>query len=200
MTEVPAAASSRSRSSVDARRFRTLASCAFVLAVLTVSDGFIFIHLQQATKLGAGVFPLYYVALAGIYMVASLPAGLLADRFGRTTVLFTGYALLASTYVLVLFAPLEKVIAQVAVLLLLGLYHACTESVLMAMGSASLPAVRRTTGLAILAGVIGLGKASSSAGFGWLMQAHGSTVALLTFVTFLPPAILIASSVLRASR
>lgn len=199
-TEAPTAASSRSSSSVDGRRFRTLAICAFVLAVLTVSDGFIFIHLQQATNFGAGAFPLYYAALAGIYMVSSFPAGLLADRFGRTPVLFTGYALLAATYLLVLFAPLEAVIVQVAVVLLLGLYYACAEGVLMAMGSASLPVVRRTTGLAILAGVIGLGKAGSSAGFGWLMQVQGSTVALLTFLFLLLPAILFAARVLRESR
>jgi MFS family permease len=209
-TEAPTAAPPRSGSPASApkgsdaatagRRFRTLATCAFVLAVLTVSDGFIFIHLQRATSLGAGAFPLYYVALAGVYMVSSIPAGLLADRVGRPAVLIMGYALLAATYVLLLFAPLERVLAQVAVVVLLGLYYACTEGVLMAMGSALLPAVRRTTGLAILASVIGLGKAGSSVGFGWLMQVQGSTVALLTFLAFLPAVILIVARVLWGDR
>lgn len=199
-TDAPPAVSPVSGSAVEGRRFRMLSICAFVLALLTVSDGFIFIHLQRATGLGAGAFPLYYVALAGVYMLSSIPAGLLADRIGRPTVLFTGYALLAMTYVLLLFAPLEHVITQVAVVLLLGLYYACTEGVLMAMGSALLPTVRRTTGLAILASVIGLGKAGSSVGFGWLMQTQGSTVALLAFLVLLPVVISIAARGLREDR
>ncbi len=179
------------------RRFRVLAVVAFFLAITTVSDGFIFIQLQRASNFGATAFPLYYVALAAVYMLASVPAGLIADRFGRRNVLLAGYGPLALVYVALLLAPLHSIGTQAAVVVALGLYYAATEGVLMAMGSALLTASGRTIGLALLASAIGLGKAVSSIVFGWLMQSQGSGPAIMAFMFALPAAVLVALVVLR---
>jgi MFS family permease len=79
----------------------------------------------------------------------------------------------------------------------MGLYYAGTEGVMMAIGSTLLPEERRTTGLAVLASVVGVGKAASSVAFGWLMQAHGSAGAVAVFVALLPVVMAIAAFGLR---
>jgi MFS family permease len=180
----PGIAAGSLRSMPDARRFRTLVTVALLLAACTVSDGFVFIRLQEESGVGAGAFPLYFAAVSCVYMVASVPAGLVADRIGRTGVLCGGYMLLLTAYVLMLTAPLDGLMVQSGVIILIGLYYAGTEGVMMAMGSTLLPEGQRTTGLAVLASVSGLGKAASSVAFGWLMQAHGSAwaIALLPVV------------------
>ncbi len=185
------------RSMPDARRFRILAAVVLLLAVSTISDGFVFIRLQAASGVGAGAFPLYFAAVSCVYMVASVPAGLVADRVGRAGVLFAGYILLLAAYVLLLTAPLDGIVVQSAVIMLIGLYYAGTEGVMMAMGSTLLPEGRRTTGLAVLATVAGLGKAASSIAFGWLMQAHGSAWAIGVFVALLPVVLGVAALGLR---
>jgi len=181
----------------DAKRFRVLSICALLLAASTVSDGFVFIRLQQASGVGAGAFPLYYVAVSCVFMLASVPAGRVADRLGPPAVLLAGYGLLVVAYALLLAAPQAGVIAQSTIIVLMGLYYAGTEGVMMALGSGLLPENRRTTGLAVLASVIGLGKAASSVAFGWLMQAHGSDFAIVAFMALLPVAIVIAALTMR---
>jgi MFS family permease len=185
------------RPASDARRFRILVAIALLLAMSTISDGFIFIRLQAASGIGAGAFPLYFAAVSCVYMLASVPAGLVADRVGRGGVLFAGYVLLLGAYAVLLAAPLDGVMVQSAVIILMGLYYAGTEGVMMAIGSTFLPEDRRTTGLAVLASVVGVGKAVSSVAFGWLMQAQGSAVAIAVFVALLPVVIAIAAFGLR---
>ena len=53
-------------------------------------------------------------------------------------------------------------------------------------------------GLALLATMIGLGKAISSITFGWVAQVHGSDAALLTFALLLCGAISAGFALLRA--
>jgi MFS family permease len=185
------------RPASDARHFRMLVAIALLLAMSTISDGFVFIRLQAASGIGAGAFPLYFAAVSCVYMLASVPAGLVADRVGRGGVLFAGYLLLLAAYAVLLAAPLDGVMVQSAVIILMGLYYAGTEGVMMAIGSTLLPENRRTTGLAVLASVVGVGKAVSSVAFGWLMQAHGSAVAIAVFVALLPVVIAIAAFGLR---
>lgn len=184
-------------SAEDRRRFRRLAVVAFLLAASTVSDGFLFIHLQRESGLGVGAFPLYFIGVALVLVVASIPVGIVADSIGRRPVLLAGYAVLAGVYLLLLYVPLGGIGAQVLVIAMIGCYYAATEGVLMAMGSALVPAGRRTTGLAVLASLVGLGKAASSVGFGALMQAGGSGLALGTFAMLLPAAVVAALWALR---
>jgi hypothetical protein len=62
MTERPLAA-------IDVLRapdFRAIVAAAFLLAVPTVSDGFIYLSLQRQTGIGAAAFPLFFVGASPI--------------------------------------------------------------------------------------------------------------------------------------
>jgi MFS family permease len=86
----------------------------------------------------------------------------------------------------------------VSCLLLLGLYYAGTEGVLMAMVSAAVPPELRASGLAVLASAIALGKMGSALLFGWIWDAYGVWSAILTFGAILMVALLAAGFSLRA--
>lgn len=165
------------------RRFVELAVYGTVLALLTVSDGFIYLLLQQKSGIEPGFVPLFYVGTALAYVIFAIPAGQLADHYGRARVFVGGYVLLLTLYVVVYFGDDIGSSLVFASLLLLGLYYAATEGVLMALGSAALSREARTTGLAILATCVGIGKVVSSVGFGWIWQECGPDAGITVFAT-----------------
>ena len=148
--------------------FRHLAIAAFLFGGLTISDGFVYLTLQQRSPLTTGAFPLLYVATSAAYLLFAVPLGRAADRIGRFPVFVAGHVLLLFLYgslagqsggwLLILFVPL-----------LLGLYYAATEGVLMALGSALLPEALRTSGLALLTTTLAIGRFAGSGifGLGW---------------------------------
>jgi MFS family permease len=177
--------------------FVTLVGCGLLLSAGTANDGFIYLVLLEKGGSNSGFLPLFYVATAASYALFSIPAGLCADRFGRGSIFLGGYAVLGIIYLLLLFMPAVGLPAQAGCLLLLGLYYAGTEGVLMAMASAAVPAQMRASGLAILATAIALGKAGSSLLFGWIWNAYGAPSAIVTFGAILTAAMLAAGFCLR---
>ena len=178
-------------------RFVALASCGLFLSVGTVNDGFIYLVLQQKGGTNSGFLPLFYVATAASYMLFSIPAGLWADRFGRGSVFLSGYAILGLIYSLLFFLPAISLTMQVACLLLLGLYYAGTEGLLMAMASAAIPPETRACGLAVMATAVALGKMGSSLLFGGIWDAYGVRSAIVTFGAIFMVALLAAGLSLR---
>jgi MFS family permease len=181
------------------RRFGTLAFCGLLLSIVTISDGFIYLLLQEKAGIGAGLFPLFYVVTACFYMLLSVPAGMAADRLGRPTVLVAGYGVLGLLYSLLIALPGDALWAVAVCLCAFGFFYAATEGVLMAMASTLVPANLRTTGLALIVTVLGLGKLISSIVFGWMWQAHGSGTALLMFAAALATLLPIVGLRLRAA-
>ena len=178
----PLPIAARSAASVfSTPKFAALLGCASLLAIVTISDGFIYLLLQQKGGTNAGFIPLFYVMTAGAYMLFSIPVGRLADRIGRVPVLVTGYLMLVLVYAVLLYAPGQSTPVLVGCLILFGLYYAATEGVLVALASTILPAERRTVGIAFLATGIGFGKMISSVLFGWLWQFGGETRSVLIF-------------------
>jgi len=171
-------------------RLGMLASCGLLLSIVTISDGFIYLVLQEKGGIGAGLFPLFYVVTACFYMLLSIPAGIVADRLGRMPVLLAGYSVLGLIYLVLIALPGAGLWSVAVCLFLLGFFYAATEGVLMAMASALVPSEIRTSGLALMVTVVGLGKLISSVVFGWIWQAYGIGHSLLAFgvalVTLLP--------------
>lgn len=163
------------------KRFVALAGCGALFALATVSDGFVYLLMQQKSGISAGFFPLFYVATAGAYMLTALPMGRLADRIGRSKVFLSGYMALGVLYTVLLTSSSMSVSMVCAALFLLGLYYAATEGVLMALASAVIPDGQRTTGLALVATAIACSKLLSSAIFGWLWGSFGIPAALMVF-------------------
>lgn len=182
--DVPELAESPRRSfSATARTsgFFAILVCGTLLATCTVSDAFLYVLIQEKSVIGFGYVPLFYVATAATFMLFAVSAGKLADRFGLQRMFMLGYCLLVVIYGLLLSSQSVSGAVAVTCLVMLGLFYAATEGVLMAMASRFLPAGQRTTGLAILLTGVGLGRLTSSLTFGWLWQIGGMDRALLVF-------------------
>lgn len=180
------------------RKFGAIACCALLLAASTVSDGFIYLVLQERTGTNSSFLPLFYVGTACFYMLFSVPAGALADRVGHRSILLGGYAVLGTVYAALLFVPNVGWPAVTVCLALMGMYYAGTEGILMALSSTVLPARLRTSGLALIGTALGLGKMLSSVLFGWVWSGLGQTTAIVSFVTGLVVIVVVANVWLRS--
>jgi MFS family permease len=181
------------------RRFLALTACGALLAGTTISDGFLYLLLQQKSETSAGFFPLFYVITAAAYMLLSIPAGRLADRTSRSRVFLGGYAVLVVLYLLLLSVDRVSTGELVGCLVLFGLYYAGTEGILMALISVEIPPARRTSGIAIVGTAIGMTKLLSSVAFGVLWQWIGIRGAVITFVLFLGLALAVSLALMRAT-
>lgn len=187
------------RSLLATRGFAGLTCAGTLLGLATVSDGFLYLVLQQRTGLNPGLFPLLYVGTAGSFLLLALPAGMLADRFGRRTTFLAGHGVLLLAYLIAL--PEEASVNDLVVcIVLLGGYYALTEGVLMALASAMLPAAVRGTGLALLTTMTSLGRLAASIAFGAVWAGYGPTQALASFLIALGGATVLATAALRGSR
>jgi MFS family permease len=168
--------------------FVGLTFVAGILAVFTVSDGFLYLSLQQSLEFDARFLPLLFTGTAAVYMLLALPCGRLADRFGHGRVFLGGYALLLSAYLLLLLPSFgtAEIFVYVA---FLGAYYAATDGVLMALASAMLPASVRGSGLALIVTATSFGRLLASMLFGALWTALSVETAVLAFAAGLLVAI-----------
>lgn len=181
---------------LSAPGFRALTATAVLLSLVTASDAFIYLALQERLDFNTMLFPLLATGTAVTYMLLAAPAGRLADRIGRRTVFLGGYGILLASY-LTLLADIPGGFGVVVVLGLLGTYYASTDGVLMALGSARVPEAMRGSGLAVLGTASSLSRLVASIMFGLLWTALGIQAAFLVFAIALGPAILLAMRVLR---
>jgi MFS family permease len=182
------------------RRLLLVTVVAGVLALVTVSDSFVYLTLQKKLAAAAEVFPLFAFGSALAYLVLAVPFGRLADRIGRRTVFVGGHISLLGCY-LVLLAPVPALVACVGALALLGTYYAATDGVLSATAAEMLPAHLRTSGLAVVQSAVAAGRLLSSLVFGFAWTMLGSqTSALGIFAVALAVAIPIGGSLLGLSR
>jgi MFS family permease len=180
------------------RRFATLAAVGGALAVFTISDGFLFLALQRHLDFEQRFLPVLFVGTAGAFMLLAIPVGRLADRVGRGRVFLAGYVPLVLAYGLLLFPGFGSV--EIAVfLLLLGLYYAATDGVLMALASTTLPPSLRGSGLALLVTATSLGRLLASVVFGTIWTWQDVDTAIAAFAIGLLVAMVIAAAALRLS-
>lgn len=179
------------------RRFATLAATGGALGLATASDAFVYLLLLEQLDFDLMMFPLLATGTAIAYMVLAVPAGRLADRFGRVRMLLGGYASLLLVYGLLLSPGLASA-GLIAVLVLLGAYYAATDGVLMALGSTEVPAALRGSGLALLGTATSTARLVSSVAFGALWTVTDAQTAVAVFAAGLTVAIVLAATGLRA--
>ena len=163
------------------RSFRTLVVVAGALGLMTLSDGFLYLVLQRQLEFDPQLFPLLYFATALVYMLLAVPVGRIADRHGRQRVFVAGYVILLGVYASLLVPATSDVPRLVLYLVLLGLFYASTEGVLMAVASAALPTELRGSGLALIVSATGLARLVASVTFGAAWTAFGMEVAITCF-------------------
>ncbi|MGH9330576.1 MAG: MFS transporter, partial [Vicinamibacterales bacterium] len=151
-----------------------------ILSVMTISDGFLYLRLQNRLSTSVEALPLMYVGTSLAYLLLAAPAGRLADRWGRGRVLLTGYAMLGLTYA-ALFVPVAHPAFVVVVLMLLGAYYAATDGVLVALASTAVPPAGYATGLAVLTTVTSLSRLLASVTFGALWTWRGPEFAVACY-------------------
>ena len=173
------------------RQMRPLLAAVALLGVVTVSDGFLYLVIQERHDLAVAFFPLLFVGTSAVYLTLAVPMGRLADRLGRGKVLVGGHVALLLAYVAAL-GTLPGLAGVVVCLVMLGTYYAATDGVLAAAGAALLPTQVRGSGLAVVQTVTAGSRLVSSLLFGALWAAYGRNAALAVFAVALalalPPA------------
>ena len=178
------------------RRFSVLVAVAGALGLVTISDGFLFIALQRRLDFEPRYLPLLFVGTALSYMLLAIPVGRVADRFGRGRTFVAGYLPLLAAYGLLLLPAGPP--AEIPVyLVLLGLYYAATDGVLMALASATLPPPLRGSGLALLVTSTSLGRLLASVLFGMIWTWYDVETAIAAFAIALCIAMVLAGAALR---
>ena len=183
------------RSLADPRFGRVVAASA-VLGVLTISDGFLYLSLQQRDEFAGKWFPLLFVGTNLAYLSLAVPFGRLSDRLGRAKVLVGGHLLLVGAY-LCAALPTGGLGLTVACLLLLGGFYACTDGVLAALTSTLVPAPMRASGIATAQTVVALARFASSLVFGALWTGLGRSTAVYAVAAALVVAVAVAWWLLR---
>ncbi|MGW0393459.1 MFS transporter [Streptomyces sp. NPDC003042] len=177
--------------------FRRVLYAAALLGATTIGDAFLYLLIQRGLDLPPALFPLLPLGAAAGYLVLAVPVGRIADRTGRRLPFLHGHAALLGAYA-VLLAPVAWP-TVVAVLVLLGIFYACTDGVLMALAGPVLPAHGRASGLAVLQTGQALARLVGAAGFGAAWTYWGQGPALWAAALALAGSLIAAWRVLPAS-
>ncbi|RPK72784.1 MULTISPECIES: MFS transporter [unclassified Streptomyces] len=156
--------------------FRRILAAASLLGAATIGDAFVYLLLQDRLDLPVSWFPLLPLGAAACYLLLAIPAGRIADRVGRRLPFLYGHLALLGVYATLL-APVggPALLLLVPVLVLLGVFYATTDGVLMALAGPVLPTDGRAGGLAVLQTGQALARLLAAAGFGaaWTLWGPG---------------------------
>ncbi|WP_406057441.1 MFS transporter [Streptomyces sp. NBC_01077] len=175
--------------------YRRIVLCAGILGAATVGDAFLYLLLQRRLAFDATWFPFLPLGAAGVYLLLAVPAGRLADRIGRRGPLLYGHGALLLAYGLLL-APLPDAVVLLGVLLLLGVFYAATDGVLMALAGPFLTEGRQASGLAVVQTAQALARLGAAVAFGAVWTASGPETALVAALLALTAALCCAARLL----
>jgi MFS family permease len=174
--------------------FRRLTVAAGLLGLATLSDGFLYLGLQDRMGFAPRYLPLLYVGTAIVFMVLAVPMGRLADRVGRGKVFVGGYVLLLAVYSSLVVSSISP-FALILYLAAFGVFYAATDGVVMALASALLPEELRGSGMGLLTAVVAAARLFGAVAFGALWTLGGVDAAVLAFAGLLTAAIVLATAV-----
>lgn len=174
--------------------FRRLTLAAGALGLATLSDGFLYLGLQDRMGFAPRYLPLLYVGTALVFMILAVPMGRLADRVGRGKVFVGGYLLLLAVYSSMLVPSISST-ALIFYLVAFGVFYAATDGVVMALASALVPEELRASGMGLLTAVVAAARLFGALGFGALWTLIDVDAAVMVFSGLLTVSILLAAVV-----
>lgn len=175
--------------------YRRIVLCAGLLGAATVGDSFLYLLLQRRLAFDPVWFPFLPLAAAGVFLLLAVPAGRLADRIGRRAPFLYGHGALLLAYGLLL-APLPDTAVLLGVLVLLGVFYAATDGVLMALTGPFLAEGRQAGGLALVQTAQALARVGAAVAFGAVWTAGGPGTALVAALLALTAALCCAARLL----
>jgi MFS family permease len=156
--------------------FWLVTGLAAVMMLARFSEAFLVLK-ASAAGLSTAWVPLVMVVMSGVYSLASYPAGVLADRFGREGPLAAGLAaLVAADVVLGFTAGLPAMFAGVA---LWGLHMGLTQGILSTLVADTAPPELRGTAFGLFNLLCGVATLLASLGAGALWDWDGARATFL---------------------
>ena len=141
------------------------------------SDAFLLLRAKECGVSGA-MIPLLWALLHVSKALSSIVGGGLSDRFGRRTLILTGWLLYALIYVG--FAMVSSSLVVWILFAMYGIYFGFTEGVEKALVADLVAPEKRGTAFGFYNLVIGLGALPASLLLGVLWQRYSAAVALMT--------------------
>lgn len=177
--------------------FGRVAVAALVVSAATVSDGLLYLVLQQQAAFEPSRVTLLFVGTPLAYFVLAGPFGVLADRrVGTRTLFLGGHVALGLVYAL-LWGGASSAFGVIGAVVLLGAYYAATDGVLAAMASRVLPEPVRATGLGLLATCTTAARGGAALAFGAAWTWASAPTALAAFGVALAAGVVAAAWLLR---
>ncbi len=148
----------------------------FIFTIGNSSDTFIILKAKKE-KLSLITLPLLWSVFNLVKSISSLPAGYLADRFGKKKILFTGWLIYFLSYIG--FAYAEDFKTFIFLFIFYGLYFGFTEGIERAFISDFLPEDKKGTGFGLFYFFQGIGLLIASFMFGILWEIFGMKIPFL---------------------
>jgi len=148
---------------------------ATLFALARFSEAFLLLRAQSA-GLAIALVPLVLVAMNIVYSLSSYPAGALADRTNKITVLLAGFAMLIAANLLL---ALDGMVGLVLGVLLWGLHMGFTQGLFASLVAESAPAELRGTAFGMFNLLGGGALLVASLLAGWLWEAVGPSATFL---------------------
>ena len=158
------------------RRLKILIGIFVLFTLASSTDAFL---ILRARDVGIEVWqlPLLWAFFNGVKAAAGLPGGLLADRFGRTPLIFSGWTVYVAAYVG--FAFVSRPATLWALFAFYGLFYGLTEGAERALVADMAPASLRGRAFGAFHASVGLAALPASLLFGVFWASFGARVAFL---------------------
>jgi len=154
--------------------FWGLVVLAALFAVARLAEAFLVLRAQELS-LRLALIPLVMIVMSACYAAAAYPAGLLAARRGRRTLLAAGLVALVGSFGAL--GAWDHAAALWVGAGLYGLHLGLTQGALSAAVAAAAPASLRATAFGVFHFVTGVFQLGGAAAAGWLWTVQGSASA-----------------------
>jgi len=152
-----------------------------VLMLSGFSEAFLVLRAQDV-GLTLALIPVVFIVMNAIYALSAYPAGVLSDRFGRSSLIVAGFFVIIIADIVLAWAT--GVWVMLLGVVLWGLYLGLTQGVLSALVADSAPKRMRGTAFGMFNLVSGIAMLLASVIAGWLWDRYGAPAPFVASAVF----------------